>query len=145
MSLEQAIADLTTAIKENSALIVESNAGRKEAIAAAEALAEKKAKATEPKKPGRPPKAKEATADDLFKGFEAYLKVDDENERKTRKEFVVAILNELGVDAVTEKPGKKGIAPEDRQKALDWLADKIAGKEVNFGKDEAPAEDNSLL
>ena len=142
MSLESAIAELTTELKRNSALLEASNAGRDKAIKAATDLSGK----VTGRPPGAADKAPRKTAADKKKGppteqdirtvFGGYMSVEDPAEREKRKTFVKSILDHLGVAKATE------IAEEDRAKAIAWVEQKAAGKKVNFseGEDE-PADE----
>src|SRR5262249_20476392 len=82
--------------------------------------------------------AKGPSEDDIKAAFGDFLKPDDADLRGKRKDFVIALLNELGADRATE------IKPEDRQKALDWLEDDKAGRKVNFSVDQGE-EDEELV
>jgi hypothetical protein len=69
---------------------------------------------------------KAASPDKIRKAFGEYLGVDDDDEYQKRREFVEAILNELGVDKISEAKD------DDMRKAYAWLQDKLDGKRVRF-------------
>jgi hypothetical protein len=149
MSLEAAIERMTEALTKNTEAVLASNEGREKALASIGTMAPPASAAEAPKtrKPRGPNKAKEISSEDIHAKFAEYMNTDDADERNRRREWLVSLLNEMGADAVTDKPDKnlKGIAPEDRQRALDFLAAKMRGEEVNFSADEPAAEETSLL
>src|SRR5690606_7020508 len=119
MSLEQAVAELTTAIKTNNELltrVLENAPGVSSEAPAAPAKSRKAAeKKAEPKK--AEPKKDDAvpSLEDVRKVFGDYLSVDDADERRERADNVKAILNELGVEKATL------IEEGDRAKAIEWV------------------------
>lgn len=147
MSLEAALNENTATMKQLIAVLEASNASRAEALAKIETLpaADKATRArttktetaaASPPPPPPPPAApKTISGEDLLAKFGEYLGVDDAAEREKRKEFVKALLNEIGVSRASE------IAEEDRPRALDLLTRKIKGENVNFGADPAPEDD----
>jgi hypothetical protein len=149
--LEKAISDLTEVVKVNNALLsnlVEAKQAKADAASAkaAEKTAEKPAEAAKPAdapKATRSKKNKETdapkapTVEDVHEVFSEFLGIDDLEVRAKRKEFVKAILNELGAEKATK------IAEEHRAKAIQWVKDKLAGKEVSF--DAGEDEGDSLL
>lgn len=79
-------------------------------------------------KAGKPIKDKE------FRNvFAAFLYTNDKKVRAERKDFVVAMLEELGVKEAVQ------IEEDDREKAIGWLKLVYAGKKVDFNEDEEPA------
>lgn len=67
-----------------------------------------------------------ASPDKIRKAFGEYLGVDDDDEYQKRREFVEAILNELGVDKISNA------TDDDMRKAYAWLQQKLDGKRVRF-------------
>lgn len=147
MSLEAALQENTAALKQVAALLEQNNAGRAEALAAAQAL---KADA-EPKKRGRPAKDDKAAAPkpENYAGdegiakvraaFGAYLGVDDADERETRKGFVRKILERFGVEKATE------IAEADRPQAVEWVNTLAKGENVPELADDSGDDDDDML
>jgi len=108
----------------------------------APAKAEKSAKPATEKKSA---KQKDPTEADILKVFGDYLDVpasedaeEDQAEEARRKDFVMSVLAEVGATRVRE------IKPEDRARAIQFIKDKIEGKDVNFGAD-GDEEDDDLL
>lgn len=157
MSLEAAIAELNKNLQVNNELLKKSLEGRAEILERAEKLTGKTAKADAEVKPSKsakpaekaeksaakPAKGKAPSEADVRKAFGEFMSVEDEDDREKRKEFVVAILDHLGVNKATE------IAEGDRKKAIDWLAQKEDGKKVRFddgeGADSDDEEDEDLI
>lgn len=163
--IQEAFAPLIAAITENTAAVNALNEGRAESLAAIKGVSEKpaakpaaKPKAAEadeekpatkpaPKRKAAAKKPKAPSLDDLLNAFGDFMKPDREDdmsddEYKTvvddRIDFVLSITQEFGVGKVRE------IAEEDRERALGYLADKLAGRKVDFGADDSD-EGDSLL
>lgn len=144
MSLESAIAELTTELKKNNALLEAANAGRDKALKAASEISGKVtgrppgAADKEPRKKAGDKKKGPPTEQDIRTVFGGYMSVEDPAEREKRKTFVKSILDHLGVAKATE------IAEEDRAKAIAWVEQKAAGKKVNFseGEDDQTSEED---
>jgi hypothetical protein len=143
MSLESAIADLTTALNKNSALLELANAGRDKALKAATTLSDKVtgrppgAADKEPRKKPGDKKKGPPTEQDIRTVFGGYMSVEDPADREKRKAFVKSMLDHLGVAKATE------IEEGDRAKAIAWIEQKAAGKKVNFsdGEDDSVEDD----
>jgi hypothetical protein len=149
--LEQALVDLTKTVARNNELL---EAVLKGASAKKDAAAEKPAKEATKPEPNKEPEVskggkgkgknkdadaatKAPTVEDLHEVFSEFLGIDDIDERTKRKTFVKAILNEVGAEKATL------IGEEHRAKAIQWVKDKLAGKEVKF--DGGEDEGDSLL
>lgn len=148
MSIEAAIAELTKEMKRNNELL-EKNIETRSALAAKvdktakadkpeQEAAPKKKAAAEPEPKKAPKKApKEVDEKALRKAFGEFMDVESPKVRAKRKEFVAAVLEELGAETVA------AIEPEDRARALSFIEKKLAGEEVNFSaddEDERPAK-----
>jgi len=141
MSLEQAIADLTKAIKENTDTLLSSMEQRKAVMdklpgAASKKPAEVKTEKVKDEKAEKPKKStKEITDGEIRKAFGAFLADEDldDDQVDERKDFVEALCAEFGVKKAVEIP------QENREQALEWLAQKAKGKKVSFNDDEEPA------
>lgn len=135
MSLEQAMADLTAAIKENTTLL--SNARASVAGKAADKPAATKPAATKPAaKTTKAPKA--PTEADLREKFGSYLtSVEDKADKKRLTATVKPILEHFGVERVTEIP------EESRLEAMGYC-DALAAGFAEDGLDGAEAVDLEL-
>lgn len=124
MSLEQALADNTAALKEVATLLRESNEGRAAALAAVTQVAG--ATAAEPKK-AKKEKAEAApsaptapTVEQVREAAQKFVSVENEDERAKRKEFMRSLIERFKVKA--DDNGKKFItyvAEGDRQAVID--------------------------
>lgn len=164
MSLEAALTANTEALARLSTLMEEGNKARDTALAAINAGAAENGAAS----PGRPTAAakaaakaeadakkaeaaakaapKEATADELRAAAVAFNSPKDEADKPARKDFMKAVMDELGIEANAE--GKRvivGAKPEDRQKIIDWFAEFAAGKKVNFSADDGEAPEAPVV
>lgn len=132
MSIEQALAELTAAVKENTEALKEVIAGRSKVLEAAGAVTER---AASTKKTSKAKAAsKEADAPDeeaVRKAFGSFLKVDDEDEREARKAHVVSILGKFGAKKATD------LKEKDRAEAIAALDD--------FSYEPADEEDEELV
>lgn len=149
MSLEAALAANTEALNRLSVLMEASNAGRAEALAAAESLkaaasGEKKTrtKKDEPEAP-KTPKVEDYSGDAGIEKVRAvfgeYLGVDDEGERANRTKIVKKIFALL-IKGV-EKPRAGDIPEASRAQAVQWVKTLIAGEDVA----ELADEDEGLI
>jgi len=75
----------------------------------------------------KPAKKKEPKLADIRAAVTTFIQTDDSQEEEERRDFLDSMYDELGADKLTD------IKEEDYQQVLDWLADKKAGKKVNFG------------
>ncbi len=146
MSIEAALAGLTEAVKRNNELL-EKNIETRSALAATvgktpkadkpeQELAPKKKVVADPepkKSAKKPPKALDEK--DMRKAFGEFMDVESPKVRAKRKEFVAAVLEELGAENVAT------IEPEDRARALAFIEKKLAGEEVNFSADAAEEDE----
>lgn len=175
MSIEAAIAELTAAVKENTAAhtklaeVAAAAAGGKAAAPAKEetkdeAPAEEK-KAPAKKAPAKKPAAKKpatkqaeppelegsVSAADLKKAAAAFLDGDDEEARDANKQKFIAALNHLGAAKLGEVD-----SDEDRARLAGYIAYWNEGLEVDFeavdeivsaagGEDEDEGEDDDIL
>lgn len=115
MSLEKAIADLTTAtIAHTAALNLFLKAGGKATAGATTAGATTAAAADKPKATGTKPKAG-PTLEDIQTRFGAYMSVTDKQVRAERKAHVLNISGKFGAERATL------IDPEHFKEALDLL------------------------
>jgi len=146
MSLEQAMADLTAALKEHTALLKGGAAnlaakagGTKPADKPADKPASKpadKAAASKPAAGNKKPKA--PTEENLREKFGGYLSsVEDKAEKRRLTATVKPILEHFGVERVTEIP------EEHRAEAIGYCDLLIAGFEED-GVDGAEAVDLEL-
>lgn len=120
MSLEERIAELTEAIKENSALLTVLTSKARSNIEVPAPKSEAKAKSDDsdaaPKRRGRKPKAKVPSASEMKNAAQEYLdSADDEDEYKSRRAKIKAIVEKFGAAKFTE------IAEEHRAEALAML------------------------
>lgn len=141
MSLEQAMAELTAALKENTALLkggaakLAAKADKGEPEKAAEKPAEKPAAKPPAKKTT---KSKNPTEEQLREKFGGYLSsVEDKAEKRRLTATVKPILEHFGVERVTEIP------EENRAEAMGYADLLIAGFEED-GIDGAEAVDLEL-
>lgn len=156
MSLEAALEANTTALTRVADLLELSNASRQEALAKVSEMAATEEKPKPVRGAGRPrkdasaeeAKPKEAAAPtypDVQALRDAAVKFNgvDGDEKQRRKDFMKAVIEELGIPENDE--GKRvitGAAPEDRQKVIDWFDAFAKGEKVNFGADHgAPDSD----
>lgn len=141
MSLEQAMAELTAALKENTALLKGGAAKLAEKAAAGDKAADKPAattKATGTKATGKATKSKEPTEEALREKFGGYLNsVEDKAEKRRLTATVKPILEYFGVERVTEIPA------ESRAEAM-ALADKLIAGFEEGGLDGAEEVDLEL-
>lgn len=140
--LEEALRENTDALKEFTAVLRESNAGREAAVAAiaASAPASKpraaKATAAEPKAPDY---TGEKGFEELKKLAAGYMAVDDAAERDTRKGIFAKAIGKLGAAKLTE------VKDGDRGQLAGWLIALTAGEDVaELAEDEPAAEDDML-
>jgi hypothetical protein len=143
MSLEEAVAENTVAIRELIEITKQGNSIRAQAIEAAANLpaattAGAKGGAKGGTKGGtRAPEEKKNTQESVSAFAGEWLKeVDDGPARQPRKEFLRACFNELGVANMKEVSKQ-----EDLDKLYDWVARKKGGEDVQFG---AKASDDDL-
>lgn len=139
MSIEQALAELTSAVRENNALMLRALEAKPAAPAAEQPAAEQPAK----RGPGRPrkeeaPKA-EPEADDLSDDNEwaaycvAWVKKDGNGTpgHQARRDIAKAIPQELGIERISATPVK------ERAKVKAWLeAFNADGSRPNFMADD---------
>lgn len=159
MSLEEQIGRLVKAVERNNELLEQNLAGREDLLKAAGKLAPKASAAEgEDKTPSKrkkkaaeedeAPKAKDKAEkiemkkkvdiDELLKEYGAWINsTTDKAERLKMKEFIGAVLDELGVGKLAE------IEPSDAPKALYWLEKKKAGQKVNFSEELGEDDDNT--
>lgn len=160
MSLETAIAELTSVVAANNELLSKmiARAESVKAPAAAPASpAAPPAASEEPRRRGRPPKAEQAkvdeqddedeapveakpapkaapkkalTVDDIRESVGGFMAVEDIKVREERKSFVKAMLEHFGVVKAIEIP------EEFRAQAIAWVDDYAAGKKVSFQQDD---------
>ena len=140
MSLEQAMAELTAALKENTALLKGGAAKLAEKAAATGKTEDTKPAATPGKKSTgtKTTKSKEPTEEALREKFGGYLNsVEDKAEKRRLTATVKPILEHFGVERVTEIPA------EHRAEAM-ALADKLIAGFEEGGLDGAEEVDLEL-
>lgn len=145
MSLEAAIEKLTEAVIANTALLQAAidraavNGATKPVPAATVAPSEPAVNpaAAEKRKPGRPPKSKVPSEDDIRTAFGGYLSTKNLTLRDERKVEVRAILQHFGVDKAGEIPA------EQRAEALGYIEKLTAGEKPDFMNEDA-VEDEDL-
>ena len=122
MSLEERIAELTEAIKENSALltVLTSKARSNIEVPAPKSEAKSEVKSDDsdaaPKRRGRKPKDRVPSASEMKNAAQEYLdSAEDEEEYKSRRAKIKAIVEKFGAAKFTE------IAEEHRAEALAML------------------------
>lgn len=128
MSLEKAIEDLIAAVDDNTKAL-KAIAERVERADPVKSTG-KDADAA-PRARGRPRgSAKDAdkapTTTEIRKAFGEYLAVKEDDEYNVRREFVEAILSELGAEKISDASDK------DMARAYVWLQQHKAGDRVNF-------------
>jgi hypothetical protein len=162
MSLELALAANTDALNAVAALLKESNEGRVVALETLKAAAENGDKPAS-RAAGRPTAAEKkaaaaaatpaaepaadtpvevaseavATVDALRAAAVAFNSTDDPTEHARRKDFIRAVIAEVGIPE--DDAGKVKVVnanAEDRQKIIDWFAAFAAGEKVNFQADD---------
>jgi hypothetical protein len=150
MSIEAALAELTEAVKANTAILEKLEAGREAAVNALEAKADGKSTRSRKKADETPAPAKEeakpaaektpeaagdtptVSDDDLRNAATDYIKAagDDAEKRKANAANIKAITDHFGTKTLV---GETGIQDaEQRVQALFYLKRFGAGAEVNF-------------
>lgn len=108
MSIEQALSDLTAALKENSALLSALSAKAKAGVAAAEKS--DSAKGNGDDKPargrGKPAKEKTPTVAEMKDLATSYLDVTDEEEYNDRRTLLRAVVDHFGAEKFTSIENK---------------------------------------
>lgn len=136
MSLEQALADNTAALKEHTA-ILRAAAGKgpvKASDAAIAAAAAGKAGTTKP-----PVGKKAVTLDDVKAKFGDYLGAEDDDERATRIDNMKTLLTHFGAAKASL------LEKKDWPAALGFLAQLEAGEEPDYGDGDAGAGESESL
>lgn len=139
MSLEKAIEDLTAALDDNTKAtkaLIESGGAAPSRSSRSSNKDDDKGEA-ETRGRGRPRGStkdkdgggKAPTTQSIKKAFGEYLGIEDQDEYDKRREFVESIINELGVDKISDA------SDEDMQRAHKWLQLKLDGKRVSFDDD----------
>lgn len=147
MSIEQALAELTSAVAANTAVLEKLEAGREAALAQLEQSASKpttrsRKKATEeapapaetpaPAATQEPAVTPTVSDDDLRAAATAYIKGAGENadERKTRGANIKSITDHFGTKTLVGETGVQD--PEQKVQTLFYLNRFAAGLNVNF-------------
>lgn len=138
MSLEEALAANTAAIKEQTAFLKSLQADKGgSASKAAPAAAGKAASG------GKPATSKKVTLDTIKEKFGAFLGTDDKKLRAKRIEQVGAMMNHFGVERATL------LEEENWAEALGYLKQLEAGETPDYGNegegDEDEGEGDSLV
>jgi len=131
MSLEAALAEHTSALKENTELLRVLTGKASAGVAAASASNSNKGDGAADK-PTRARKAKAPSAADMKAAAEKYLDVQNEDQYATRRANLKSIVEKFGAPKFTEIPEEK------RQDALDLLAE----FEKNESRDVAEDDDD---
>lgn len=145
MSLEEALAENTAAIKAHTAMLAK--LGGQKAETAAPKSAGAAAGAAKPaggaaKTTAKPATPKAPTIDDIRTKFGGYLSTDDADLRAVRKEQCVRIYDHFGVKKATEIPA------ENYAEALGYLATFENGEEPEFAQNDETGggeEEDSMI
>ena len=134
MSLEEALAANTAAIKELTAAM---KGGK--VSAADKAIEAEAARATGAKAKPAAAKAKKVTLDTIKERFGGYLGIEDKAERKARIANVQAIVDHFGVAKASE------LEEENWAEALAFLKQYEDGEEPDFGDAGDGGDDDGAL